>query len=313
MGALDFLSLPFQWGLKLDRALSKSVKLSRPVISVGNIASGGRAKTPLVIDLAKELKQRQATPVVLTRGYGRKRKQAVWLDPNSEVRDLSADDSGDEALEIYLKAKCYVLVGADRVRNAQSFLKRYPKLPHVVFLLDDGFQHWRLQRDVDIVLYNDFDLADSVLPVGRLRETKEALERATNCLKLGEDVVKKSYFKAEARDFERTLVLTTRVLDEAYLNFIRQKVPSFEYVELADHADATQMVDAIAEHKPEQLIIGFKEAVKICRWKEIRDLLETGETQETLGDLNFRVLVVDCELEFKAKKELCLSIFEKLY
>lgn len=312
MGSLEFLSLPYQWGQRLDRWWHKATALGRPVISVGNIASGGRAKTPMVIALVTELKKRKMTPVVLTRGYGRIRRDPVWLDPSSIVHNMDAGDVGDEALEIFLKTGVYVLVGADRKENAQLFLKRYPKLPYVVFVLDDGFQHWALARDVDVVLYNDFDLSDSLIPVGRLREPKEALSRATVALKLGHDVRKISSMKADVRVYEKTLVLTTHVVDEAFLNFVRSRISAFEYVALKDHASSQEMLDVIEEHRPEQLVVGFKEAVKICSWPELQQLVRTGETQGSVLGTPCRILVVDCQVEFQDQAALWLKIFDNL-
>lgn len=142
-----------------------SYRLSRPVISVGNITVGGSGKTPLIATIAEHLQAGQSRPVVLMRGYG-----------GVQQPDKTVDN--DESLLLgEILNNVPVLVGKDRWAKAREFLKDRTA---DVFLLDDGFQHRRLQRDLDIVVIdaaNPFGNA-KLLPRGILREPLAALSRA---------------------------------------------------------------------------------------------------------------------------------------
>jgi 3-deoxy-D-manno-octulosonic-acid transferase/tetraacyldisaccharide-1-P 4'-kinase len=143
------LTLLWRLGVVLDRARSTPRRLPRPVVSIGNLSSGGTGKTPFTLWLAGELRARGHRPAILTRGYR----------------------SGEEA-EIYRRAGFPVGQGRSRFASARG-------LDASVFLLDDGFQHWALERDLDIVLVDSLDpFAGGLLPLGRLRETPAALARA---------------------------------------------------------------------------------------------------------------------------------------
>lgn len=144
-------------------------RLARPVISVGNLRVGGSGKTPVVAHLARLLLERGERPAVLTRGYARARPKAgvtIVSDGTRVLEDVAA--SGDEP---FMLARALpgvpVLVGADRFASG---IVAERQLDVTVHLLDDGFQHVRLARDIDLLLVDDADLQDHVLPAGRLRE-----------------------------------------------------------------------------------------------------------------------------------------------
>ena len=145
-------------------------KLSRPVVSVGNISVGGSGKTPFVIALGGLLKQRGIPFDVLSRGYGRDSTEALVVDP-----DGAPERFGDEPLLIARQLQVPVIVGADRYEAGKLAEEKFPSKLHI---LDDGFQHRKLHRDFDIVLLQAEDLSASLLPVGRLREPLSALRRA---------------------------------------------------------------------------------------------------------------------------------------
>ncbi|MGC2697445.1 MAG: tetraacyldisaccharide 4'-kinase [Candidatus Angelobacter sp.] len=153
-----------------ERDMLQVHKLERPVVSIGNISVGGSGKTPFVIALGELLKQRGIEFDVLSRGYGRSSPDIAVVDPNG-----SPDQFGDEPLLIARKLQMPVIVGADRYQTGLLAEKTFSSRLH---LLDDGFQHRRLHRDFDIVLLPQDDLADVLLPVGRLREPQSALRRA---------------------------------------------------------------------------------------------------------------------------------------
>jgi len=155
---------------------SRSIRrLEWPVVSIGNLSAGGSGKTPLTIALARALKDRGVYVDVLSRGYGRRSALPLAVDHKGR-----GEDFGDEPLEIAQEANIAVYVAAERYeagllaeRASESASRRVG-----VHLLDDGFQHRQLHRDVDILLLSRSDFADQLLPAGNLREPLRAAERA---------------------------------------------------------------------------------------------------------------------------------------
>jgi tetraacyldisaccharide 4'-kinase len=148
---------------------SRRRRLARPVVSVGNLSVGGSGKTPIVEYIARLLLQQGERPAVLTRGYGRRRAEAgvtVVSDSSGVLADL--DVAGDEPLMLAhaLRGAC-VLVSADRYLSGSLAERR---LGATVHILDDGFQHLELERDIDLLLVSEDDLDDRPMPAGRLRE-----------------------------------------------------------------------------------------------------------------------------------------------
>lgn len=154
-----------------ERGILKSRSLARPVISIGNLSVGGSGKTPFVIALGRLLKEQGIEFDVLSRGYGRQSKEITIVDAQG-----SPEQFGDEPLLIARKLGVPVVVGADRYRAGLVAEERFPQSR--LHLLDDGFQHRRLHREFDIVLFSDEDLRDTLLPIGRLREPVSSLRRA---------------------------------------------------------------------------------------------------------------------------------------
>lgn len=137
------------------RRVFKGKRLPRPVVSVGNLAAGGAGKTPAVITIARYLDKRGFRVAVLTRGYGRKGNEAGL------VTSLDAARFGDEPVLIKSKLKNVdVIIGWKRHDNALQFLSQNDC---DLFVLDDGFQHLQLARDVDVVI----DTAGCVMREGR--------------------------------------------------------------------------------------------------------------------------------------------------
>jgi tetraacyldisaccharide 4'-kinase len=159
--------------LQLRSGLKPVRRLKWPVISVGNLSAGGAGKTPLTIALARALTARGLHVDVLSRGYGR-RSSAL---PLLVGLDGTADEFGDEPLVIAREAQVPVYVAAERY-EAGLLAERDAAERAGVHLLDDGFQHRQLARDVDILLLSRNDLADHLLPAGNLREVLRAAERA---------------------------------------------------------------------------------------------------------------------------------------
>jgi len=150
-------------------------KLDIPVISVGNLSMGGTGKTPCVLTLVEALLQRGHKPGILTRGYGRgsPEKQLI-LAPGAAMK---AEHSGDEP-QIFVRSNLApVGIGIDRVETGRMLRNSFDI---DIVVLDDGFQHLRLARNVDVVLIDALDPfgGGDVFPLGRLREPVSGLVRA---------------------------------------------------------------------------------------------------------------------------------------
>jgi tetraacyldisaccharide 4'-kinase len=153
-----------------DRGWLRARRLQGAVIGVGNLSTGGSGKTPFVILLGELLKVRGIRFDVLSRGYGRKTRGVLLVDPGGLPRDF-----GDEPLLIARRLQVPVVVGEDRYEAGRFAETRFGEQIH---LLDDGFQHRGLGRDFDIVLVTPEDARDRLLPAGRLREPLQSLRRA---------------------------------------------------------------------------------------------------------------------------------------
>jgi tetraacyldisaccharide 4'-kinase len=157
----------------LETGLESVRRLKSPVISIGNLSTGGAGKTPLTIALARALGARGIKVDVLSRGYGRSGKSAERVDLRG-----SAERFGDEPLVIAREAGVPVYVAAERY-EAGLLAEKDSGAGSGIHLLDDGFQHRQLHRDVDLLLVSGVDLDDRLLPAGNLREPLHAMRRAT--------------------------------------------------------------------------------------------------------------------------------------
>jgi tetraacyldisaccharide 4'-kinase len=157
-------------------ALTRRARLEIPVVSIGALAMGGAGKSPFVAHLAQKFAEAGRTPAILTRGYGRKSRLNVIVPRGTSA---TIEQTGDEAQMYVRQAVAHVGIGADRYRIGFRMERELNPKPDV-FLLDDGFQHFRLWRSANIVLIDALDpLGGGVFPLGRLREPFRALARAT--------------------------------------------------------------------------------------------------------------------------------------
>lgn len=155
----------------------QTYRLNHPVISVGNITVGGTGKTPLVILLAEKFRDEGFRPVVLSRGYKRKSAGIVVVSAGNGPL-VPWHVAGDEPYLIAKRVKgASVVVGADRYSAGR--VAEQQDLGNL-FILDDGFQHRRLHRNVDLVTIDptEWMAGEKLFPYGRWREPQEALERA---------------------------------------------------------------------------------------------------------------------------------------
>lgn len=159
--------------VRLGSRLEPVRRLRFPVVSIGSLSAGGSGKTPLAIALAQALTRRGLRVDVLSRGYGRKSQAACLVNC-----DGSAEEFGDEPLLIAREAGVPVYVASQRYQ-AGLLAEASPPSPPVLHLLDDGFQHRQLHRDVNVLLLDSRDFQNHLLPAGNQREPLSAIHRAS--------------------------------------------------------------------------------------------------------------------------------------
>jgi len=161
--------------IRLKRGWERTRRLRWPVLSVGNLSTGGLGKTPFVIALARLLSTKGFEVDVLSRGYGRQGHAPARVRLGG-----TAEDFGDEPLLIALEAGVPVYVAPQRYdAGLMAEAHHSDEYAQGLHLLDDGFQHRGLARDIDVLLLNLEDWEDSLLPAGNLREPLSAIRRAS--------------------------------------------------------------------------------------------------------------------------------------
>lgn len=177
--------------------IASTNKVEVPVISVGNITVGGTGKTPVTMYLAKQLIAQGHKVGILSRGYNRKSKSDFIVASDGAEILCSVEDCGDEPYMMALEVpQAVVICGRSRSAIARLAIDKYNC---DILLLDDGFQHILLHRDINIALldYQDDLESEQLLPAGRLREPVSALSRATHV------VITKVPADADTRKLER--------------------------------------------------------------------------------------------------------------
>jgi len=149
--------------------LLKSVHPGIPVVVVGNLTVGGSGKTPLVIWIGEFLRSQGWSPGIVSRGYG-----AQGTAPRAATVASEAAEAGDEPILLARRSGCPVWVGTDRVRVAAALRARHEDVD--VLVLDDGLQHYRLRRDLEIAVVDARGFGNGfLLPAGPLREPRRRL------------------------------------------------------------------------------------------------------------------------------------------
>ncbi|MEQ1597858.1 MAG: tetraacyldisaccharide 4'-kinase [Methylotenera sp.] len=281
-GAIFYLILvPLSWlfaGITALRrwayraSVLKSYALPVPVIVVGNINVGGSGKTPAVIWLANQLKQQGYKPAVISRGYGGNATQATSVTPASLTSIV-----GDEPVLIASRCGCPVWVGADRVDAATALLKAHPECN--VIISDDGLQHYRLKRDVEIAIVDNASLQTAcLLPAGPLREAPWRLKTVDAIVCNGEKVIENAYqmqlvgeqfynltdksLTANVADFKHKKVTAIAGIGkpERFFEHLRQLGLSFASIGFADHY--AYSAQDLAHIDCDAIIMTEKDAVK---------------------------------------------------
>ncbi len=179
---LSPLSLTYRAITELRRLLYKkeilpSIRIDAIVISIGNITVGGSGKTPLVETIAEHLLSKGYRPAILSRGYGRKGGEIVIVSDGKNIC-TQPKIAGDEPSLLAKNLQTIpVIVGQDRTKSGAIAVK---KMGCNILILDDGFQHLRMKRDLDIVVVNGIDPWGNgqLLPAGPLREPLTSLREA---------------------------------------------------------------------------------------------------------------------------------------
>ena len=162
----------------------RSERLPVPVVVVGNVVAGGAGKTPAVIALVQHLQARGLQVGVVSRGYGRTSPQCLEVLPGTPI-----DESGDEPALIRRATGAPVFVASRRTEAARALLAAHPQTQLIV--CDDGLQHYALQRDVEIAVFDERGVGNGwLLPAGPLREPwPERLRRGVRAGGRGIDLV----------------------------------------------------------------------------------------------------------------------------
>ena len=168
------LSLVFRLAVAVRRLLYwlrllPSAHPGIPVVVVGNLVAGGSGKTPLVIWIAEHLKRKGWTPGIVSRGYG-----AAAGPPRAATIASQAADVGDEPIVLARRSGCPVWIGGDRLEVIKALRAVHEDVD--VLVLDDGLQHYRLRRDVEIAVVDARGFGNGfMLPAGPLREPRSRL------------------------------------------------------------------------------------------------------------------------------------------
>jgi len=236
-----------------DHGVFRIRRLPGKTISVGNIAVGGTGKSPIVLDIARQLQESGFKPAILTRGYKSGLRSDEWqvLLNGSVVGGCSRQDvRADEALmQSFCLPHVYVVVGADRYAAARNFLELGGKVAPTHWILDDGFQHRGLARDVDIVVLDVRSPWGHCLPVGLFRERPSSLARAQIVV-----MTKSTSQMAAAKLKEQVFAINQRC--QVYEAEFQQERIKLAWGDPAGTEEQYALVCGVA--KPDDVAIGLK-------------------------------------------------------
>lgn len=279
-----FLLQPLSWLIYGASQLRKKWILSNPlqifpvpIIIVGNISVGGTGKTPFVCALVEELKRKGYKPGVVSRGYKAQYSSEIpYLVTSNEL----AQNVGDEPLLIATKTHVPVVICKDRPKAVQYLLEQFPEVD--VVISDDGLQHYRLHRDVEIVLMNEPHKHSHLLfPAGPLREPFSRLksvdfvvspEELNRSLKESAILLHHPEKISALNNFRHKTIYAVAGIAHPERFFRDLKAQGFNVIECPypDHYEYTEsdfkrFLD-YAQHGP--VFMTEKDAVKFKKWKE---------------------------------------------
>ncbi|HZZ38882.1 MAG TPA: tetraacyldisaccharide 4'-kinase [Acidobacteriaceae bacterium] len=293
-----------------DRGWMTPKRLRWPVVSIGNLSVGGSGKTPLTIRLAELLRERGVAVDVLSRGYGRRSSAVERVDANG-----AAEQFGDEPLEIARAAGVPVFVGPSRC--AVGGLAENSVAGPGLHLLDDGFQHRQLARDVDIVVLHRGDFSERLLPAGRLRESFVSLRRAQILVLRGEDADLEAALRArglrqpvwwmerrlEIPVVQRVVAFCAIARPEEFFSGVRSAgveaaaKRSWRDHHLFSEADIAELVELRRQHDAEGFLTTEKDRVRLGP--------EAMRTLESAAPVHVGRLTVRLREEAAAMEQLC--------
>jgi tetraacyldisaccharide 4'-kinase len=313
--ALVYGSLVRARNARFDRMAPR--RLRWPVVSIGNLSVGGAGKTPLVIWLARLLERDGFRPDVLSRGYGRSDKGIYRVDSAGD-----AERFGDEPLLLARAAGIPVYVGASRYDAGLLAEAEIAGEGRRVHLLDDGFQHRQLARNLDIVVIHRSDLRERLLPAGRLREPLSSLERADVIVLRQDDAELEStlrgYVGKECRFWrmQRSLRISSPAQRALAFCAIARPAEFFaalppigvevvERMTFRDHhrytaADIDRLAEFGRRHRCDAFVTTAKDEVKLDAAMRLR--------LETVAQLRIASLVVEMENEEAVRSQLAARI-----
>ena len=300
---LSPLALLYRIGGVIDRqrSLKRRASFPVPVISVGGITAGGSGKTPFVRELIS-LMQDEYEIILLTRGYGRSsRMPVIW---KAGERIPSPEVIGDEPALLARSIRNGILgVGSNRTDVLQEILQG-KQLPQSLVLLDDGFQHYPMHRDLDIVLVDDRAAQERfLLPAGYLREPRSALRRADILIASSDEAAEMAErYSGESSSIFRVSYHTPHIIhweSGKKLNESGQPIllvtgiarpervlaaSGTHNIEIVGHAryrdhhaytrkDVRKLMQQVESMGAEYILTTEKDAVKLQRFQELQELL----------------------------------------
>ena len=242
--------------LLYDNNILKPKKVDAFVVSVGNLTTGGVGKTPVVAEIAKYFVNQGEKPAIISRGYGGKlNNKTVHVISDGINLYYKADEAGDEPYWLSVNIDgCAVLTCSSRYKASKYAIE---KLGCTKIILDDGFQHRKLHRDLDIVLVDSEKMFgnENLLPAGPLREGMEGFSR-----------INKLVIVSKNKDHTRAEKLATIMEKKQGINtFVCKTEPDYVYnIISGEHLDYGADITAIsAIGQPEQFYAFLKDDYKI--------------------------------------------------
>ena len=295
------------------RSAARAQALPRPVISIGNLHWGGTGKTPLVAAVAGWLRDHGLRVAVLSRGYGGK-GEGIRIVSTGDGPLLGPKVAGDEPVMLAGELPgVAVVVGADRYTAGLHALERLDPAPEL-FLLDDGFSHLRLFRDLDLLAFPTADpfAGGRLLPAGRLREPLASARHADAVLLIGARAGEGKSLAEALRPFGfhgpafASAVTTLAPLDE-HRNPVAERAPVLLVTGIARPERVKEAADRVSldvkgsltfpDHHdyPDQSLRRIEECLKECRAQYV--LTTSKDHVKLLGRLDVPVAVLPIRAE----------------